>query len=54
VDIEAFRLPTNPGPALLSPLHSRDGNHPETAIDRRDFNADGTMQPVGITFEGIK
>jgi beta-xylosidase len=36
------------------PLGETDGNHRETCIDRMEFNADGTIKPVRITFEGVK
>jgi predicted GH43/DUF377 family glycosyl hydrolase len=36
------------------PLQTKDGNHRETCIDRMYFNEDGTIQPVKITFEGVK
>jgi beta-xylosidase len=36
------------------PLGTKDGNHRETCIDEMRFNADGTIQPVKITFEGVK
>ncbi|MBR4186871.1 MAG: family 43 glycosylhydrolase, partial [Bacteroidaceae bacterium] len=36
------------------PLDETDGNHRVTCIDRLIFNADGTIQPVKMTFEGVK
>ena len=36
------------------PLGTRDGNHREVCIDDMRFNPDGTIQPVKITFEGVK
>jgi len=36
------------------PLHTSNANHRETCIDRMYFNKDGTIQPVKITFEGVK
>lgn len=35
------------------PLNEQDGNHREMAIDRMVFNADGTIQPVRMTNEGV-
>ena len=35
------------------PLGTTNGNHREVCIDRMFFNADGTIQPVKITFEGV-
>jgi beta-xylosidase len=35
------------------PLGDTNGNHRETCIDRMVFNADGTIQPVKMTFEGV-
>ena len=36
------------------PLGTKDGNHREVCIDEMRFNSDGTIQPVTITFEGVK
>lgn len=36
------------------PLTESDGNSRETCIDRLEFNADGTIKPVKMTFEGVK
>ncbi len=36
------------------PLGTKNGNHREVCIDEMHFNADGTIQPVKITFEGVK
>ncbi len=36
------------------PLHTKNGNHRETCIDRMYFNEDGTIRPVKITFTGVK
>jgi len=36
------------------PLNTRNGNHRETCIDYMRFHEDGTIQPVKITFEGVK
>ena len=36
------------------PLGDRNGNHREVCIDEMRFNPDGTIQPVKITFEGVK
>jgi hypothetical protein len=36
------------------PLGTKNGNHREVCIDEMRFNADGTIQPVTITFEGVK
>jgi beta-xylosidase len=36
------------------PLGTTNGNHREVCIDEMHFNADGTIQPVKITFEGVK
>ena len=36
------------------PLSETDGNSRETCIDRLVFNSDGTIQPVKMTFEGVK
>jgi hypothetical protein len=36
------------------PLGDRNGNHREVCIDTMRFNPDGTIQPVKITFEGVK
>ncbi len=35
------------------PLEESDGNHRATCIDRLYFNADGTIKPVKMTFEGV-
>jgi hypothetical protein len=35
------------------PLNEKDGNHREMAIDHLVFNADGTIQPVRMTNEGV-
>lgn len=35
------------------PLGETDGNHRVTCIDEMRFNADGTIQPVKITFQGV-
>jgi hypothetical protein len=36
------------------PLGTGNGNHREVCIDEMRFNPDGTIQPVQITFEGVK
>lgn len=36
------------------PLGTTDGNHREVCIDEMHFNSDGTIQPVRITFEGVR
>lgn len=36
------------------PLGTKDGNHREVCIDEMRFNPDGTIQPVKITFDGVK
>ena len=36
------------------PLTETDGNSRETCIDKLEFNADGTIKPVKMTFEGVK
>ena len=36
------------------PLGTTDGNHREVCIDEMRFNPDGSIQPVAITFEGVK
>jgi len=36
------------------PLGTTDGNHREVCIDEMHFNADGTIAPVRITFEGVR
>ena len=36
------------------PLDTTDGNNRETCIDRMYFDKDGKIQPVKITFEGVK
>lgn len=36
------------------PLGTKNGNHREVCIDEMRFNPDGTIQPVRITFEGVK
>jgi beta-xylosidase len=36
------------------PLGTKNGNHREVCIDEMRFNPDGTIQPVTITFEGVK
>lgn len=36
------------------PLEETDGNHRVTCIDRLEFNADGTIRPVKMTFEGVE
>lgn len=36
------------------PLGETDGNHRVTCIDRLTFNPDGTIQPVKMTFDGVK
>ena len=35
------------------PLGERDGNHRVTCIDRMEFDAQGFIRPVRITFEGV-
>ncbi|WP_443749333.1 glycoside hydrolase family 43 protein [Asticcacaulis solisilvae] len=35
------------------PLTETDGNHRELAVERMEFNADGTIRPVKITNEGV-
>lgn len=36
------------------PLGDTNGNHREVCIDALHFNEDGTLQPVNITFTGVK
>jgi beta-xylosidase len=36
------------------PLGERDGNHRVTCIDRMEFDEQGFIQPVKITFEGVE
>ncbi len=36
------------------PLGTTDPNHREVCIDEMHFNPDGTIQPVKITFQGVK
>lgn len=36
------------------PLGERDGNHRVTCIDRMEFDANGFIKPVKITFEGVE
>jgi hypothetical protein len=36
------------------PLGTKNANHREVCIDEMRFNPDGTIQPVTITFEGVK
>lgn len=36
------------------PLNERAGNSRETCIDKLEFNEDGTIKPVKMTFEGVK
>jgi beta-xylosidase len=36
------------------PLGERDGNHRVTCIDRMEFDAQGLIKPVKITFEGVE
>ena len=36
------------------PLSETDGNSRVTCIDRLEFNADGTIKPVKMTFTGVK
>ncbi|MFB3853763.1 MAG: glycoside hydrolase family 43 protein [Vicinamibacterales bacterium] len=36
------------------PLGTRNGNHREVCIDEMRFGPDGTIQPVRITFTGVK
>ena len=35
------------------PLGEKDGNHRVVCIDRMEFETDGTIRPVKITFEGV-
>lgn len=35
------------------PLHEKDGNQRELAIERMFFNDDGTIRPVRMTKEGV-
>jgi hypothetical protein len=35
------------------PLHEKDGNHRELAIERMFFNEDGTIRPVRMTNESV-
>ena len=35
------------------PLGETDGNHRVTCIDRMDFDENGLIKPVQITFEGV-
>ncbi|MNV40918.1 Glycosyl hydrolases family 43 [compost metagenome] len=36
------------------PLGEKDGNHRVTCIDRMEFDENGYIKPVKITFEGVK
>jgi hypothetical protein len=36
------------------PLGTTNGNHREVCIDEMRFSPDGTIEPVAITFEGVK
>jgi beta-xylosidase len=36
------------------PLGEKDGNHRVTCIDRMEFDAQGLIKPVKITFEGVE
>lgn len=36
------------------PLGDREGNHRVTCIDRMEFDAQGRIKPVQITFEGVE
>lgn len=36
------------------PLSETDGNHRVTCIDRMEFNSQGLIKPVKITFDGVK
>ena len=36
------------------PLGETDGNHRVTCIDRMEFDTNGFIKPVQITFEGVK
>jgi hypothetical protein len=36
------------------PLGTKNGNHREVCIDEMRFNPDGTIQPVRITFDGVR
>jgi beta-xylosidase len=36
------------------PLGEREGNHRVTCMDRMEFNDQGFIQPVRITFEGVE
>jgi beta-glucanase (GH16 family) len=36
------------------PLNETDGNHRETCIDRMYFDENGLIEPVKMTFEGVK
>ena len=36
------------------PIGTKNGNHREVCIDEMRFSPDGTIQPVRITFEGVK
>jgi hypothetical protein len=36
------------------PLGERDGNHRVTCIDRMEFDEQGFIKPVKITFEGVE
>jgi beta-xylosidase len=36
------------------PLGERDGNHRVTCIDRMEFDGQGLIRPVKITFEGVE
>ena len=36
------------------PLDTKNGNHREVCIDRMNFNTDGTIKPVEITFKGVQ
>jgi hypothetical protein len=35
------------------PLGDKNGHHREVCIDRMEFNPDGTIKPVEITFKGV-
>ena len=36
------------------PLNETAGNNRETCIDKMEFNKDGTIKPVQMTFKGVR
>ena len=35
------------------PIPNEDRDHRVTCLDEMQFNADGTIQPIKMTFEGV-